>query len=114
MLAQTIEAQTKETVELSNRIVIEVHTASFRTVRGYSIIAALCDELAFWQSDETSAEPDTEVINALRPGMASIPDALLLCASSPYARRGALWEAYRKHFGQDVTRCWSGRLTRAA
>src|SRR5262249_22017120 len=24
-----------------------------------------------------------------------------LCASSPHARRGALWEAHRKHFGQD-------------
>jgi hypothetical protein len=72
MLAKTIEAQTKETVEVSNRVTIEVHTASFRTVRGYTIIAALCDELAFWQSDEQSAEPDVEVINALRPGMASI------------------------------------------
>jgi hypothetical protein len=101
MLAKTIVAQTKETIELSNRVTIEIHTSSFRTVRGYSIVAALCDELAFWQSDETSAEPDTEVINALRPGMASIPDAMLLCASSPYARRGALWESYRKHFGQE-------------
>jgi hypothetical protein len=51
MLAKTIEAQTKETVELSNRVTIEIHTSSFRTVRGYSIVAALCDELAFWQSD---------------------------------------------------------------
>jgi hypothetical protein len=32
--------------------------------------------------------------------MASIPGAMLLCASSPYARRGALWTAYRKHFGK--------------
>ena len=26
---------------------------------------------------------------------------MLLCASSPYARRGALWDAYRKHFAKD-------------
>jgi hypothetical protein len=26
---------------------------------------------------------------------------MLLCASSPYARRGALYEAFRKHFGRD-------------
>ena len=26
---------------------------------------------------------------------------MLLCASSPYARRGALWDAHRKHFGRD-------------
>src|SRR6516225_9533197 len=33
--------------------------------------------------------------------MATIPGAMLLCASSPHARRGALWEAHCKHFGQD-------------
>ena len=33
--------------------------------------------------------------------MATIPGAMLLCASSPYARRGALFDAHRKHFGKD-------------
>ena len=33
--------------------------------------------------------------------MATIPDSLLICASSPYARTGALWDAYRKHYGKD-------------
>ena len=42
-----------------------------------------------------------EVINAISPGMATIPGAMLLCASSPYARKGALWDAHRKHFGKD-------------
>jgi hypothetical protein len=32
--------------------------------------------------------------------MATVPGAMLLCASSPYARRGALWEAFRRHFGK--------------
>ena len=44
----------------------------------------------FWPHDD-AAEPDYEILNALRPGMATIPGAMLLCASSPYARRGALW-----------------------
>jgi len=26
---------------------------------------------------------------------------MLLCASSPNARRGALWDAYRKHYSKD-------------
>src|SRR5262249_23039674 len=34
-------------------------------------------------------------------GMATIPDAVLLCASSPHACRGALWDAYHKHFAKD-------------
>jgi hypothetical protein len=60
----------------------------------------LLDELAFW-STEDSAEPDYEVLNALRPGMSTIPNAMLLCASSPYAKRGVLYEAHRKHFARD-------------
>jgi hypothetical protein len=60
----------------------------------------LADELAFWPTDD-SAEPDYAVLDALRPGMANIPGAVLLCASSPYARRGALWDSFKRYFGQD-------------
>jgi hypothetical protein len=74
-----------------------IQTVSFRAVRGYTIIAALLDELAFWRSDD-SANPDEEVMNALRPAMATVPGAMVLCASSPYARRGVLWKAYSRHF----------------
>jgi len=101
MLAPMIEEETAESIRLRNRIVVEIHTASYRSTRGYTIIAALLDEVAIWETDEASAEPDIEVINAIKPGMATVPGAMLLCASSPHARRGALWEAYRKHFGQD-------------
>jgi hypothetical protein len=101
MLRRVLEEETAESIRLRNRVAIEIHTASFRSTRGYTIIAALLDEVAIWETDEYSAEPDVEVINAIKPGMATIPGAMLLCASSPHARRGALWSAYRKHFGQD-------------
>ena len=104
MLARMIENQTKETINLTNRVTIEVHTANFRAIRGYTVIAAICDEIAFWRSEE-SANPDTEILNGLRPGMATIPDSLLLCISSPYAKRGALWDAYRRHYGNDGEPC---------
>jgi hypothetical protein len=94
-----IERETAEAVDLANGITIEILAASFRAVRGYTLVAALCDELAFWRSDE-SANPDSEIIAAIRPAMATIPGAMLLCASSPYARRGVLWEAFRTHFGK--------------
>jgi len=60
----------------------------------------LLDELAFWHGEESS-DPDSEVIAAIRPAMATIPGAIMLCASSPYARRGALWDAHRRHFGKN-------------
>jgi hypothetical protein len=100
MLAKLIERETAEAFDLANSVSIEVATASYRSTRGYTLVAALLDELAFWPTDD-SAEPDFEVLGALRPGMATIPGAMLLCASSPYAQRGALYNAYRKHFGKD-------------
>ena len=100
MLARMIKREASELFDLSNGVSIEVATASYRSIRGYTIVAALCDEIAFWPTDD-SAQPDYEILDAIRPGMATIPGALLLCASSPYARRGALWTAHRQHFGRD-------------
>jgi hypothetical protein len=91
----------QDRIDLSNGISIEISTASFRSVRGYTLIACLADEIAFWRSEE-SANPDAEVLNAIRPSMASMmPDAMLLCASSPYAQHGVLYDAFKKHFGVD-------------
>jgi hypothetical protein len=50
MLTALIEKETREAIQLSNGIDIEVHTASFRAVRGYTIVAALLDECAFWRT----------------------------------------------------------------
>ena len=104
MLEPMIVRKDNETIELSNRVDIEIGTACFRSTRGYSYAAVLCDELAFWRSDETSLNPDVEILRALRPGMLSIPGSVLLMASSPYAQRGELFTAYRKHFGKDGAR----------
>ena len=101
MLKQLIVAETKESISLRNRVTIEVHTASFRTTRGYTIAAALLDEIAYWPTDLEASTPDIEIINAIRPAMATVPEAMLLCASSPHSRKGALWEAYRRHYAKD-------------
>ena len=100
MLAALITHRTKEEIHLRNRVTIRVQTASFRAVRGFTVVAAVLDEVAFWRSED-SANPDVEILHALRPAMSTVPHPLLLCISSPYARRGALWEAHHRHYGQD-------------
>src|SRR5262245_21269443 len=100
MLAKLIERETADAFDLSNSVTIEVHPASAKTTRGYAVLAALLDEVAFFPTDD-SAKPDYDILDAIRPGMATIPNAMLLCASSPYARRGALWDAHRRHYGKD-------------
>ncbi len=103
MLAAMIEKIGSESVELTNNVSIEITTCSHRTVRGYTIVAALCDEIGFWRSEE-SANPAEEILNALRPAMATIPTSLLIGLGTPYRRSGVLYEAHRKHYGQDDSR----------
>ena len=62
-------------------------------------VAVLGDEVAFWRSDE-SANPDTEILNAARPALATTGGPLI-AISSPYARRGALWDTYKGHYGPE-------------
>ena len=101
VLKQLVAHDSDDEIELRNGITIEIQSASFRSVRGYTVIACLADELAFWRTDEGSANPDAEILAAIRPAMATIPGAMLLCASSPYARRGELWNAFRRYHGKD-------------
>src|SRR5438093_6634963 len=99
MLRALVVRQTASAVELRGNVVIEVHTCSYRSTRGYSFAAVIADECAFWR-DESSATPDVEVLNAVRPGLATIPGSLLVAISSPYSRKGALWQAYKNHYGK--------------
>lgn len=99
MIRRMVVREDRETIELSNRTVIEVHTASFRAVRGYSVACCIADEIAFWRSED-SANPDYEILNAIRPAMATL-DGKLIALSSPHAKRGELWNQYRRHYGED-------------
>jgi hypothetical protein len=96
-------------VELTTGAKISIYSPDFRRVRGLTVAAALLDEQAFWPTDE-SANPDFEVLKAIRPAMLTLRDrgALLVGASSPYARKGELYNAYRRHWGKagDSVLCW--------
>jgi hypothetical protein len=81
----------------SNGIDIEVCAADYRRLRGLTFIAAIADEVAFWSSDY-SANPDDEILNAVRPGLATTGGPLSMI-SSPYARRGELWRVFQRHYG---------------
>lgn len=101
--------ETKDGVEFENRTVSETQTADPVTLRSYTSHVIVNDEIAFLPT-ETSAEPDTEILIAERPCLASLPGSLLLSISSPYARRGALYEAFQSHFAKngDPVLFWKG------
>lgn len=99
MLDRMVAREAAEALDLDNGVTIEIHTASFRATRGYTLACVVADEVAFWR-DESSANPADEVLAALRPGLATIPGAPLLAISSPYSRSGPLWRAYERHYGR--------------
>jgi hypothetical protein len=99
-LSGLVVKATKDTITLSNRTKIVVFTASYKTSRGYSLAAAVGDEIAFWENAETSSNPDKEILNAIRPGLMTTRGPLIV-TSTPYSRRGELWEAYKRFWGKD-------------
>jgi hypothetical protein len=100
MLAAMIQRQDTESIDLDNAVTIEITTCSYRSVRGYTVVAALCDETAFWRSED-SANPAEEILAAIRPATATIPGALLIGIGSPYKRSGVMYDAWRRHYGKD-------------
>ncbi len=104
ILQSSVWNVTASEIELKGGVTIEVVTRSYRTVRGRSVCVAVLDELAFWRDDD-SANPDAEVLSAIRASMATFGgDAMVIAGSSPYARRGVLWDAFRRWFGKDDAR----------
>ena len=97
MLAQLIEARTARELRLTNGVDIEVRAADYRRLRGLTFVAAICDEIAFWPTDD-AANADNEILDAIRPGLSTTGGPLFMI-SSPYARRGELWRAFTKHYG---------------
>jgi hypothetical protein len=102
---------TSDTITLRTGIVIEIGTNNHRSIRGRTIVAALCDEVAHWRSEEHFANPAGEVIDgAIRPAMGTIPNAMLLAISSPFKRSGIQWTTFKECYGKPGdTLCWIGR-----
>lgn len=99
VLAELIESVTADEIRLRGNIIIGVHTNSFRTVRGRTLLACILDEVGYWR-DETSATPDLEVYRALLPALATVGGPLI-GISTPYRRVGLLHTKFRDCFGQD-------------
>jgi terminase large subunit-like protein len=99
VLAKMIAVERADEIELNNQVTIMVKTSDYRAIRGLTVALCILDEIAFW--DSQGLNPDREILTALRPSMATIPGAKLLCISTAYAKAGVLFEAYREHYGQS-------------
>lgn len=98
-LRSLIANRTSSSLSLSNSIDIEVRACDFRSLRGLTLVMAIADEIAFWRDDSGgSTNPDTEVVESIRPGLATA-NGQLVAITSPYSRRGYAYTTYARHFG---------------
>jgi hypothetical protein len=102
-LEQLIIGNDTESITLKTGVEIKCVANSFRTIRGSTVVCAIFEEVAFWRSDE-SANPDKEILRAVTPSMMTVPRSVLIGISSPYAKRGLLYERYRDYYGRDDNR----------
>jgi hypothetical protein len=65
------------------RLVFRVTTCSIRSV-GFTSIMLVADEMARWESRDTAANPAREVMASQRPTMATQPNGIEVCCSSPW------------------------------
>jgi phage terminase large subunit-like protein len=96
---ELVVASSSDEIVLSNGISIECRPASYRTLRGASLVAVIADELAYWRFEQDSRNPDREILDAVRPALAASGGPLIVI-SSPYAKAGELWGTFRRHFGE--------------
>ena len=97
MLKPLVKRSDRESIELTNGLEIRISTVSIRTIRGYTICAAILDELAFWRSEE-SVNPDEEVVNAILPSLATTPGSMLIGLSSPHRKAGILYNRHKNYW----------------
>jgi hypothetical protein len=95
-LAREVVNVTASCITLRSGIEIRIGTADNASVRGSTLLAVVCDEFAFWSNEDA-----TEVLRAVRPGMATQPNAMLLIISSVYSASGPLAELHRRFYGTD-------------
>lgn len=90
---------TSDTIRLTSGVDVVVKPANFKTIRGITAVAAICDEVAFWMIEGT-VNPDAEILEALRPSLGTTGGPMMVI-SSAYAKRGEVYGTYRRDYGPN-------------
>ena len=90
-----------DTISLITGVDLRIRAVSLTAGRSKTIPLGLLDEVAFFAVE--GAVPDVEVVRGIRPGMATIPDAKLFGMSSPWGKRGLLYDNFKLYHATSVT-----------
>lgn len=93
LLKGELEAVVGDRLRLKNGITIMAGAPDIANQRGIAVPVLGLDEVAFWYSDADSANPDYEVVRALRPAQAQFPHRKRFALSTPWTREGIIYDA---------------------
>lgn len=109
ILNSMVEADLSQEIRLTNGVAIRVLTCSTASVRGYTLIACILEEASFWRVE--GRDPGKEIVRSLKPALATTGGPLI-AISTPYARSGIMWDAWKKHYGVESSiLVWSAPTT---
>lgn len=87
-------------VPSGKRVKVKCFACSAKSIRGWSIPAAVMDEVAYFRV-EGGANADEKVQRAIRRGGINFPRQRLVKISTPYLKGGVLWEDLQRYWGVD-------------
>jgi hypothetical protein len=108
ILAQQIISANTEEIRLKGNIVIASHPASFKSIRGRTLLGVCLDELAMFRVEATSANPDLEVYRAVDHGLMApegVEHGMVVAISTPFGEAGLLYDKYQESYGKDDAEC---------
>jgi hypothetical protein len=103
LLDDFITSDQRDVCTLENGVALRITTGSYAASRAYTTIAAIVDEICFFQQSEEARLSDTELIRSIRPSLLTTR-GLLLAISTKYRTRGWAYTTWKKHFGNDKSR----------
>jgi hypothetical protein len=112
VLKAMVVGETSDSITLNNGVRIEVLAADARRLRGHTLIIAILDETAHMGAEDSSNSAEA-VVAAIRPAMVTVPESLLISITTPHAKRGLVWNTFRRHYGKDDsgTLIWKASTT---
>jgi hypothetical protein len=103
-LAAMVKKETENGLILHNQVAIEVIAGNLRSPRGRTYLLVIADEIAYWWNEQENKNPDREILRAVRPGLMTLSESLLVMITTVYRRQGVPYERWRDYFGVNSDR----------
>jgi hypothetical protein len=91
---------TSQEIEFRNGVRVVTFPSTAASMRGWSIPAAILDEVGFWRL-EGAADSDVEIQVSIRRGGLAFAETRIIKISTPYMRSGILFDDFSRHHGKD-------------